>query len=164
MGPIANQEVRGQRTKWSPRSQEHHGRELASDSNSSPPRLLQPRELFSVKRTNERLRHAFTIVRAVIPAGMTIPRWPDRSRQTKFNDLQDVVCKFVRPVDRLPGNDELRFSSGRRRGGARAGRPEPSPLAPVLAPPLPGVQISPLDAATPSSPVAVVTRGPNRLR
>ena len=38
-----------------------------------------------------------------------------------------------------------------------------APLPPALAAPLAGVQISPRVAATPSSPAAVVTRGPESI-
>jgi hypothetical protein len=154
-----------ERTKCSPRSQIHHGRERASVSDSSAPRLLQLRDLFYVKRSNVRPafengqgRALFIDLRppsnspintAPLPA---IPAFPISSRAS------------VRRLGHHPGMMSFDFPPAGAGAGAEPGVQIAPPLPPALPAPLAGVQISPRVAATPSSPAAVVTRGPKRLR
>ena len=130
------------------------------DSNSSPPCSLQPRLPFSVKRTNVG-RVRLTCLSTLAP--------PDSARsfvaESPVPRLRTGDADSIAPCSRIdwstghcPVTMIFDFpapaAGGAAEPGVQIGEPPPPP-------PESGVQISPRAAATPSSPAAVVTRGPN---
>jgi hypothetical protein len=155
-GPIANQKSPGARTIWSPRSQERHGRELASiqtpprhvyynpdvRSLSSEPMLDVGLITHSPGLRHRLARHPASCAWSIVNRGAVPPRHDSRSDDRHH-------C----PVTMIDGFSPPAVGVGAE-PGVQIGEPPPPP-------PESGVQISPRVAATPSCPLAVVTRGPN---
>jgi hypothetical protein len=154
-----------ERTNCAPRSQVHHGRELASVSDSSASRLLQLRNLFCVKRTNARPAFENVLCRALLSDLQPLSDTPIDTAISRATPAIPISARArARSPCHYPGMMSFDFPPAGAGAGTEPGVQIAPPLPPALPAPLAGVQISPRDAATPSSPAAVVTRGPNRLR
>ena len=159
MGPIANQRSPGGTDDMVSALARTPRTGTRFDSNSSPPCLLQPRLPFAVKRTN--VGRWFNNV-TFLP-GMTVTHQRFiRADSTRIAARRDAPPPGKRRSDRrhqcpVTMIDGFPPSRGGRRRGARASR---SASRRRRRRRRSGVQISPRVAATPSCPLAVVTRGP----
>jgi hypothetical protein len=157
MGPIANQEVRGARTVWPPRSRERRGRELAPIQ--TPPRYVYYNPDFRFL-SSEAMWDAALITHYSYrcdPRSSTMHPLADQAQGGAWE------MPPLRPEFRLIGGDQWPvtmiddFPPPAAGGVAVPGVQIGAPLPPAADS---GVQISPRVAATPSCPLAVVTRGP----
>jgi hypothetical protein len=159
MGPIAIQKSPGARTIWSPRSRERHGRELTSIQ-THPRHVYYNPDLHSLSSepmfdvgliTHISCRHYrhHSAVHRSLDGAISGKRGPfNRSQKSRSAHMHHCP---VTMIDGFPPPT----AGGEEEPGVQIGEPPPPP------PPASGVQISPRVAATPSCPLAVVTRGPN---
>ena len=137
----------GERTMWSPRSQGRHGREARFDSNSSPPRSLQPRIPFACQANQCRKLVRKTPFVVAVPVHRDCSR--NRSRHVRRSVMRFRWHRLDRVARSWPGRMIFGFpplaAGVPRNPASRSTTPPPRPDS--------GVQISPRVAATPSCPV-----------